>query len=160
MERTTPKTNWVTGELVTAEEMNAIGENLAVLLDRPIWSYKTPADIEVSTYPFVDIDSENLSCALTTTGGDVLIHFQGLVSRIGNSGNVRATFDVKVDDAKQGGDDGITSVYTGSIEPVSFTYLIENLTAGSHTFLFQWTGKNGRVGLKLRAGAQFWVREI
>ncbi len=28
---TTPKTDWSTGELVTAEDMNAVGENLAAL---------------------------------------------------------------------------------------------------------------------------------
>ena len=28
---TTPKTDWATGELVTAADMNAVGENLAAL---------------------------------------------------------------------------------------------------------------------------------
>ena len=30
---TTPKTDWTTGELVSAEDMNAVGENLAALKD-------------------------------------------------------------------------------------------------------------------------------
>ena len=32
---TTPKTNWATGELVTAEDLNAINENLVALKHPP-----------------------------------------------------------------------------------------------------------------------------
>ena len=35
---TTPKTNWATGELVTAEDMNAINENLVAL--KPIHEHR------------------------------------------------------------------------------------------------------------------------
>ena len=42
---TTPKTNWATGELVTAEDLNAINENLAALKHPAIASYTTTQDI-------------------------------------------------------------------------------------------------------------------
>ena len=74
---TTPKTDWATGELVTAADMNAVGENLAVLgnppkpatLERPVSSTKG------SRNDFVDVDSDNLNLTITTTGGMYWLHF-------------------------------------------------------------------------------------
>ena len=66
---TTPKTDWATGELVTAEDMNAVGENLAVLGNLAKASYLTTARYERYTNDYVDIDSDNLNLTITTTGG-------------------------------------------------------------------------------------------
>ena len=157
---TTPKTNWATGELVTAEDMNAVGENLAVLgaLRSTVAVYTTPADIDGLSTDFVDVDSDNLNLTITTAGGDVQVHFHGTVyCRTRRSVRI----DVEVDGTRQGGDDGMVQTASPSQESVSeivsFTRLIQNLSAGTHTFKLQWKTNQS---ITLYAGAQFWVREI
>ena len=153
---TTPKTDWETGELVAASDMNAIGENLAALQHPATAAYTTTAHIDKYAREFADVDSDNLNLTITTTGGDVLVHLHGLVELRDRQ---TARIDVEVDGTRQGGDDGIARIYAerdaNERENTSFTRLIQNLNAGSHTFKLQWKGS-----VKLRAGAQFWVREI
>ncbi|MDE2856775.1 MAG: hypothetical protein OXN94_02895 [Chloroflexota bacterium] len=71
MARTTPKTDWADGELVTAAHSNAIGENLAALLNPPTAVGALPARVETGSTDFIDVHS-NFNLSLTTTGGDVL----------------------------------------------------------------------------------------
>jgi len=157
---TTPKTDWNTGELVAATHLNAIGENLVALKQPPTAVYTTTADIEGRNEAFLDVDSDNLSLTITTTGGDVLVHFHGSMERI-NYDNSMVYCDVAVDGARQGEDLGIVRAYVNSDDrAVSFTHLIQNLAAGSHTFKLQWKIQYRTVGIKLFAGAQFWAREI
>ena len=156
---TTPKTDWTTGELVSASDMNSIGQNLVALKNLPKAVGGTTAEISASSGSFVDVDSENLNLTITTTGGDVLAHFHGSVSLGRREGGY---FDVDVDGTRQGDNSGILRSYfnarDGSVyHAVSFTRLIQNLSAGSHTFKLQWR-TNGTISLK--TGAQFWVREI
>ncbi len=158
---TTPKTDWNTGELVTAADINAIGENLAVLRhpSTAVAAYTTAEDINNPTNNvFTDVDSINLSLTITTNGGDVLVHFDGVVQRGDGHNNTENSFDVAVDGNRQGSEDGLTRTHV-QIPRLnqSFTRLIQNLSAGPHTFSLQW--KNGR-SVRLFAGAQFWVREI
>ena len=157
---TTPKTDWTTGELVSASDMNSIGANLAALkLPAPAVG-ETTAQISKNSGSFVDVDGDNLNLTVTTRGGDVLAHFHGSAHL--NTGE-EVHFDVDVDGTRQGGNDGIlqssfhASRWNNSYEAVSFTRLIQNLSVGSHTFKLQWK-TNG--GISLKAGAQFWVREI
>ncbi|MCY4020247.1 MAG: hypothetical protein OXG39_12645 [Chloroflexi bacterium] len=161
---TAPKTDWSTGELITADDMNAIGENLASLRGvSTAESYTTTADISISSNipEFIDIDSDNLNLSLTTSGGDVLVHFDGTL----NVGDAQFVYlDVEVDGTRLGGANGILShqmvrvsgvAYADNI--VSFTRLIQNLSAGSHTFKFQWKSS---FRFSMRAGAHYWVREL
>ena len=154
---TTPKTNWATGELVTAEDMNAIGENLAALesLRSVVAVYTTTADIALPRgSTFVDIDSDNLNLTITTSGGDVMVHFHGSLSD-----NAVFLLDVEVDGNRHGDDaNGVMngSGWSHTRAIVSFSRLIQNLSPGSHTFKLQCKSSRGT----LRAGAQFAVREI
>lgn len=156
---TTPKTNWATGELVTAEDMNAVGENLAAL-KQPATAVYTTAEkyVLARVLEFTDVDTDNLNLSITTAGGDVLVHFHGSV-RLHND-NESAWFDIDVDGTRQGGDDGIIQTFCQKhmTSVASFTRLIQGLSAGSHTFKLQYR-KSGRA-VDLHAGAQFWVREI
>ena len=107
MARTTPKTNWAVGELVTAEEMNAIGENLAMLRHpaTAVAAYTTTEDTRARAADFTDVDSNNLNLTITTAGGDVLVHFDGSVPcGQGQYGH----FDVEANGTRQGGDNGLT----------------------------------------------------
>ncbi|MCY4020249.1 MAG: hypothetical protein OXG39_12655 [Chloroflexi bacterium] len=158
---TTPKTDWSTGELVTAADINAIGGNLVELrrLSTTIASHTTTADITTPYVPqFADIDSHNLNLTLVTAGGDVLVHFHGVFIR-GSGDDTDNCLDIVLDGNRQGDDENgfmRFGVY-GRRRAQSFTRLIQNLSAGSHAFKLQW--RNWKR-VKLYAGAQFWVREI
>ena len=104
---TTPKTDWATGELVTAEDMNAVGENLAALKNLSTAVYTTTENIQLTSRDFADVDSDNLNLTITTGGGDVLVHFHGPVY----VPRISAYFDVEVDGTRQGGDAGLGRVY-------------------------------------------------
>ena len=74
---TTPKTDWTTGELVTAEDMNAVGENLATIhnVSKNVAAFTTTENITLpGGAAFVDIDSDNLNLTIATSGGDVMVH--------------------------------------------------------------------------------------
>lgn len=149
---TTPKTDWTTGELVSASDMNAVNENLAALKNPATASFTTTADIVTpnNNRTFDDIDSDNLNLTITTTGGDVLIHFHGPFT----SGFI--IIDVEVDGTRRGDtNNGMVTTDNDRWHFVSFTRLIQGLNAGSHTFKLQT-----KRGTTLRAGAHFWVREI
>lgn len=158
---TTPKTDWNTGELVTAADVNAIGENLVALKHPIIATYTTTEDIDADVREFADIDSTNLNLTINTTGGDVLAHFHGsMVQRDASS----LYLDIEVDGVRLGGDDGILKNQLRNVthDPsgarvVSFSRVIDNLDVGSHSFKLQWKGTRGTK--TLRTGAQFWVRE-
>ena len=156
---TTPKTDWETGELVAASDMNAIGENLAALdtVRETVAAHTMTADIVATDESeFIDADSSNLNLTITTAGGDVLVHFHGEVRL---PGRAWCNFDIAVDGIRQGGDAGIgqARIWNSGYFIVSFSRLIQNLSAGSHTFKLQL--KSGGT-ITLRPGAQFWVREI
>ena len=152
---TTPKTDWATGELVTAEDMNAVGENLAALKNLSTAAYTTTENIQLTSRDFADVDSDNLNLTITTEGGDVLVHFHGPVY----VPRISAYFDVEVDGTRQGGDDGLGRVYgRDSLRTiVNFTCLIQGLSAGSHTFKLKC---RTTAAVDLGPSAQFWVREI
>lgn len=159
---TTPKTDWTTGELVSASDMNAIGEDLAALrsLSATVAVYTTTQNVPIDSNTFVDVDSDNLNLTITTEGGDVLVHFHGSTRHDESSATVY--FDLDVDGNRQGGNGGIMESRGNNYHGVSFTRLIQNLSAGSHTFKLQWRESSSSSGRRARltAHAQFWVREI
>ncbi|MCY4018234.1 MAG: hypothetical protein OXG39_02380 [Chloroflexi bacterium] len=158
---TAPKTDWEVGELVSPGDMNEVGENLATLKNPATAINTTSEEIRVVGNEFSDLDSTNLNLTITTTGGDVLVHFDGAMAR--NVGPNRCHFDVDVDGTRQGGDNGLTHidlVHGDRRHSLSFDRLIQGLSAGFHTFKLQWKGNDTGRGLILYPGAQFWVREI
>ena len=159
---TTPKTDWTTGELVSASDMNSIGENLAALKQPAPAVGETTAHITKNSGSFVDIDRDNLNLTITTRGGDVLVHFHGSVRHTDGGRSATVYFDIDVDSSRQGGNDGIMeNKMDGHYHSVSFTRLIQNLSAGPHTFKLQWRENSGSGrGAILAPKAQLWVREI
>ncbi|MCY4072223.1 MAG: hypothetical protein OXG60_13075 [Chloroflexi bacterium] len=158
---TTPKTDWSTGELVAAADLNSIGDNLAALRNLGKAAYTTTKDIVSNTRNFTHIDGDNLNLTITTTGGDVLVHFHG---SIGLWDGQSVFLDIEVDGSRLGGNDGLLRHQfvnvSGSAQVanlVSFTRLIQNLSPGSHTFKLQ---SKETYSNTLKAGAQFWLREI
>ena len=166
---TAPKT-WATGELVTATDMNTyLRDELEFLKDPPTATYvlNEGSDYSTTSTSFVDVDGTNLSLALTTAGGDVMIGFFGLFR---SSSTFQVHLDVAVDGARWGGDDGIVAMRVSSNVPdreAGFVVLMQGLSAGAHTFDLQWKVSGGTMTLYAGAGtanadvhAQFWAREV
>ncbi len=155
---TTPRTDWANGELVTAADINAIGENLAALRETSTAaSYTTTALINAYAREFIDLDSENLNLTINTSGGDVLVHFHGVFAH-GSADDTDNCLDIVIDGNRQNGEDGLMRFKADRRRRAqSFTRLFQNVDAGSHTFKLQWRNWNRVI---LYAGAQFWVREI
>jgi len=126
------------------------------------------SDYTTTSASFVDIDATNLSLTIITTGGDVKVHFHGVLDHTATQGFIN--FDVDVDATRDGGDDGYiaSSATSGNDKtPITFTRLITGLSAGSHTFKLQWKTSASTATLYAGAGTtnldvhpQFWVEEI
>lgn len=165
--------DWSVDELVTAALLNEqLRDNLEFLKNPPtdLSDLDEASDYSTTSTSFVDIDATNLAQTIETEGGDVLVTFTGTVSHY--QGAYRMYFDIDVDGARQGGDDGIFSqVLMTQTNPygvgICLAYWIQGLEAGSHTFKLQWK-MNANTGY-LFAGAgtsgadlhpQFTAREV
>jgi len=168
MSWTEPRT-WAVGEIVTSNLLNEqLRDNLTVLKSTNSTQYTLDESVDYTTNStsFVDVDATKLSLSLTTTGGDVLVGFMGLVK---NSSNYWMWFDLDVDGNPYAGDDGITGIYSQASEnkPVGFTVLLTDLSAGNHTIKLQWKAQNGTVTLFAGASTsnadvhpQLWALEV
>lgn len=160
-----------TGDSITASVWNTdIVDNIIALKNPPSAQYTAneAANWTTTSTSFVDVDGTDLSLAITTTGGDVMIGFHGNVSSLNNY----VWFDVTMDGTRIGTDDGFMGIYATSstnimVSPVSFVRLVTNVAAGSHTFKLQWKASAGTITLYAGAGTangdvhpQFWVREV
>lgn len=165
---TTPKT-WVTGEVLTASDLNTqVRDNLDALKSPPTAQVllDESADFTTTSTAFVDVDASRLALTITTGGGDVLVSFQGTLYQTHNSYNY---LDVGVDGTRFGGDDGLLNVrlLSSAYATAAFNILVTGLAAGSHTFSLQWRVSAGTLKLFAGAGSasmdlhpQFWVREV
>lgn len=169
---------WTVGELVTANQLNEqIRDNLDYLKAMPKDLYKADeaSNYTTSSTSFVSIDTSggttDYSLTLDTSGGDVLIGFNGMVEA--NASTQSVNFDVLVDGSRTGSDDGITGfrMDTTAVNvalPVSFTWIVTGLSAGTHSFILQWKTNTSSVTLYGGAGTAngrnvhpiFWVKEI
>jgi hypothetical protein len=167
---TAPRTDWVEGEIVDAEDMNVIGADLTLLRTPPSASVdlNESADYTTTSTAFVDINATKLSHTITTSGGDVLVTFAGSALNSHVAG-ANVLFDVTVDSVRAGGDDGIfmATGFANLAANISFAYWIKGLAAGSHTFRLQWKVSAGTAILWTGAGTsggdlhpQFTVREV
>lgn len=167
MAYTTPKTDWATNEVVAADDMNDIGENLDALKNPPSDEYtrKGTTDYTITSTTWADVDATNLNLSLDTTGGDVLVTFTG--SAYAPSAALNIEFDLDVDGVREGGSSGIVVVTTNSslVANVSFSWWITGLSAGAHAIKLQ-AKLNAAGTVNLLAGGtvpsalQFVAREV
>lgn len=155
-----------TAFLIGASDWNQdVVANTQALKNPPSASYtlNEPSDY-AGAGAWADVDATNLALTMTTTGGDVMVHFDGTFYMASGGGNL--LLDVDVDGTRNAGDDGMgKQTLSTTPEWVSFTRVIEGLSAASHTFKLQW---NTSTLARLAAGSggthdvhpQFWVREI
>ncbi|HVO70081.1 MAG TPA: hypothetical protein VMT24_08550 [Aggregatilineaceae bacterium] len=169
---TTPKT-WNVDELLTAANLNThLRDNLNALKAPPTDHYECDEASEYTTTStsFVDVDGTNLALTITTSGGDVLVHFHASVVHTNNG---KIFFDMTLDGSRISRDDGFLGGYVSNAGAgntasswMSFTRLVTGVAAGEHTFVLQW--RTTASTAKLFAGAttgqdvhpQFWAREV
>ncbi len=175
MSFTTPKT-YATGESLTAAELNQYQrDNIVALKDPPTDSHivNEGSDYTTTSTSFVVIDSTDLSLQITTTGGDVVIAFNGTVRQATSGATVH--FEVFKDTDGGGfvaiaGEDGMAltqATTTNANNTVAINWLLTGLAAGIHTFRLYWKVSAGTATLWAGTGSgdkdihtNFWIREI
>lgn len=131
-------------------------------------SYKrTAGNYTTTSGSFVDIDGTNFALTITTGAHRVLVALVGAAEA--TVAGDAAAFDVLVDGVSVSSGQGVTATRFDNIasyrKNVSFTYMTDALSAGSHTFKLQWKQIVGSGGLTLFGGtssgiiAQMWVAE-
>jgi len=172
MAYTAPKT-FAANAVLTASELNTYVRDNTIALKAPptdLYNVNEGADYTTASTSFADVDGTDLSLTITTTGGDVMIVFDGTVSH--DTTGARVYFDVYYDSSTYlGGDDGMFFEVPNSgggvtEKHVSFMRILQGLSAGSHTFNLRWKVSAGNVTMYAGAGTsnkdvhpQFWVRE-
>ena len=161
-----PKT-WNTGDLLTAQEMNAqLRDNLQYLKGLPYAQNTIQKDKNYTTASrgFVAIDDSTLSITLRTAGA-VLVGFLGTLQA---DRPTNIYLDLLVDGVRLGKNNGIACLHfkdANKRQCLAFTLLRDQLTAGEHTFQLQWRIGTGRATLFAAAGrddqpAFFWARAL
>lgn len=171
-----PKTNWQPDEIVTAADMNEIGQNLITLRNAvsSIDNIDHASDFTTSSVIFVNVDpntdasSNVLGSVFTSSGRPVMVSFVGSITH-SSSSDVAVYFDLLVDGTRIAGDDGLLRVTarSGEARNASFVYWLDNLAAGEHTVLLRWRVTSGTATLWAGAGTtnadvhpQFAVHEL
>lgn len=161
-----------------------VRDNLLALKDPPSTAVTLNAsDLTTTSTSFTNIDGTNLSKQITTTGGDVIVHFEGsfAMSNSDLSSRCRGSLDFTVDGTRQGNTDGCLTLGEGGFSehtdneggtPVTLTRLVTGLAAGTHTFAMQWmVGSDGAGTTTIRlfggggstynrSAPHFWAREV
>jgi hypothetical protein len=164
----TPPRTWVTGELVTAAQLNQHLRDNLDWVKAPPWvqflgagsgNYAlTPV---VNTWTLYHADFER---SLTTVGGRVLVAFSGLVQTTVTGATC---LGLEIDGVMQGNADGQAAIFGAGTQMLSFVYPVV-LTPGLHTirlmlrvttsgtaFLFNHPTNAGQ-----RQTPIFWIGEI
>lgn len=157
---TNPKT-WTVGAILSASDLNThVRDNLNELKNPPTKTVEPTTARTTTSTSFVTVDGTFFKHSLTTTGGDVLVGFQGVVT---SSTNATVSFTVEVDGVKVSGASthGIwkgVNVGTGGAG-VTLSWLATGLSPGVHTFELFWKTSTGTLTLEANTN-QFWAREI
>lgn len=129
---------------------------------------RTSGNYTTTSATMVSVDGTNLALTITTLARRVMI---GLVGTQIHSSTVDTSFDVDIDGTLQGapvsaGIGGLVTVRNPTAlreNNVSFTYLSNVLSAGSHTFTLKWCTAAATATLYGATGPsnymQFWVAE-
>lgn len=162
---TDPKT-W-TAEVLSSSDLNThLRDNLNALKNPPsdFYTFNDTADWSMSSTSWADIDATDLNVSITTTGGDVIVHFHGTIL-----GATQSYFDFTINGTRHAGDDGIIRMAGNSLHYAAvFTMIVSGLAAGTYIFKMQWKAAAASA-INLFAGAgtantdvhgQFWAREV
>jgi hypothetical protein len=164
----------------------AFGQKRIIRL--PNYTYITPrakasvdfnglSNYEAQPTTWTKIDDTNLSLTMTTSGGDVEVHFHGTISAPGLDdavGDTNVELHINVEHTDPTPTTANIAAGNGMIQlardnntdliPVSFTRLLTSVAAGEHTFKLVWkVSEAAENNATLYAGdyeGQFWVKEL
>jgi len=159
---TLPKT-WAATEMITEALLNThIRDNLNWLKAPPFAQVVLTAQITTTSTSWTD--ATGLSLNLTTTGGNLMVGFSGLVMSDASGRVVALTVDV--DGVNQGATDGVL-VVEAAVQSTAFVMVLENIDAGAHTIKIRWKTSAGTATMRAenssawnKVSPRFWVREI
>lgn len=166
----TSQAAFVAGDKLRAAQLNTLRTNIEHLLTRPWTSYVlNSADYTTTASTFVDVDATNLALTFTPASPQIEVHFHGMVSCPSGGSAHYVYFDLLVNGARIGGDDGIIATMNTNITlrfPISFTRRITVTPNASTTVKLQWKTTAGATAT-LYAGSgstpdvhgQFWIAE-
>ena len=156
---TTP-VDWTVGQMLTSTDLNKVNANLNALKTPPsdVKKGAGPSNFTTSSTTFVVVDS-SLNISLTTTGGDILIGFTGVLATGGGS---TTTIDFDIDGVRMGAystGGGLMIAGSGTVTTVA---LANGITAGTHSIKLVWKVNTGGASLYngLSAIPVFWAREV
>lgn len=168
---TQPKT-WTNEPLIAGDLNTHLRDNLEALKAPPTDTYvlNESGDYSSASTSWVDINATTLSLDITTSGGDILVHFHGSFRPCSNAGEFMY-LDITRNGSRVGGDDGMLAVMrlvsAAPIQVVTFSRLLTGIPAGTHQIRLQWRMSAGTSVLYTGAGTatldlhpQFWAREI
>lgn len=162
----------VSNTLIDANFLNVyIRDNQRALKDPPSQNYESneASDYSKTLVAWADVDTD-FNFSITTTGGDVLLSFTGVVYIAGGSITKIGYLDVSVDGTRiVNQTEAGLAIVTDAKTLVQFTRLVTGLSAAAHTFNLQWKPSDGADTINMYAGAgtasydvhpTFWVREL
>ncbi len=162
---TSPKT-W-TAEVLTSSDLNThLRDNLNALKEPPdnFYEVNNVSDLTFTTTSWADLDSTNLSLAITTAGGDIRVWFQAAVSH--SSGVAYFSFDLDGTTVNSA-DDGIARVWQNSAQMIYVEWWFRDVAAGAHTIKVKakvsagtLTVFRGQASAGNRIDGMFMVREM
>ena len=161
---TTPKT-W-TSEVLTSNDMNTyLSDNTQYLYDEVTYTpgeytytRGTATDYSTTSSAFANIDTNNMVATIATNGGDVRVTFAGTVYRSGGTAP-----EVQVAVRHNAQEWNPIRVYVDQLPGVnvSFSYVFNNVSAGSNTFVMRWLVSNtGATAYLHGLDSHFSVREL
>lgn len=150
--------------VLTAASVQEVGKHASARYIRTAGNYTTTAAT------FGDIDGTNASFTLTVRANARILMGMAGASNCNNTAG-GTWFDAVVDGTRQGGDLGLTGYGQHSTAseafPIGWSYLTDQLSAGSHTVKWQWrTATAGQTSTLFgsttsgQLNCTFWAVEI
>lgn len=131
---------------------------------------RTTADYTTTSATFVDVDATNFAITKTTGARRCLVGLVAACQTTGGAAGDAVIITLLVDGVNVGGSVGglvgARFSTTGYRQTVSFTFMTDVLSVGSHTFKLQWYRAAGSGTITMFGGtggeatAQFWVTEL
>lgn len=163
---TTPRT-WVTGEVITAAQLNAhVRDNFDYCrqrLDaaRPLATATSIAVHSTTSTTFVDVDPGTYVLNITSAGAPLLIGLAGHWRA--NTSGVDCCMDVELDGTRIGhasyGLGYMQQPGAGLAQQLSFA-VVRTAAAGAHSLRLQWRVSAGTLSFNLIGGSQFYALEL
>ena len=139
------------GDVVLEADMDAIRNNIEYLLDPNHWVMTPTPNKSTTSTSWVSLQSFDID----THGGPILIGQSGTASN--TSASYGSYYNIYLNGAYIGGNEGLTGAYATDIQDVSYVYLKTNLAAGTQTVQWVWRVSGG-TGYMQRPS--FWVIEL